>query len=765
MNTKVVTLLLALCLYLGLGAATSAFAEQSSPVASWEPGREKGLRLIDVSHDGAVETVQRDGSVGIRSTQPNGMVYFGIDPAVREKLGKEVYVVCEFFDEALSMSFLHFSSGKMSYEPVESFATADSKKWLTFTSPLKNVSFSGRQNNGADFRLATSGVIRKVALYKADPGIRFESNIARLKEYFQKASPHVPPAMSYYLGLDVTDTTVPFAKHLGASAMQTYLTWADVQPENGVDWDWSKVDAQVDILRKNNLKWLPMLILSPAYTVPVWFRGTDEHHPTVCLEHGVASKNESLWSPAIRKRVEAFIQAFAVRYGKDPIVEGVVLGIQGDFGEAIYPATAGVWATDLAGQYHTHYGFWCGEPEAIISYRAYLKKRYPEVAELNRQWHTEFASHENVGFPAQGEANIANFRGRAMAREPGTIRQWLDFIDWYSGEMTSLADWWLRTARKAIPGKEIFLCTGGDNRGALGANLVGQVKLASSLSEGIRLTNEASDPGSNFAVTGLVSSAARFYNVPLGLEPAGPESTLGVAARFFNATGAGAHHLFDYTTNLSSNARSVKFQGENLSSLFTMPIARKPVAIWYSHQQHMLDDEFTARTQMPTIRAIRDLTDAEIVDSQLLAAGILDQCKVLIIPTDGIMETADALRIAEWQKSGGQVVSLAMNLTRSVEGTDEPEKILNASKNTHVVDSVKKLAEILPSLLGDGKPFPELVEDGLFWSNLEDRGYLVFNNTDAPRVFRLKAGNSVVLESSVPAESLSIVPASKSPTP
>jgi len=57
----------------------------------------------------------------------------------------------------------------------------------------------------------------------------------------------------------------------------------------------------------------------------------------VCLDHGQPSKVESLWNPALKPEIERFVAAFAEHYGRGGVLESVLLGVSGIYGESIYP--------------------------------------------------------------------------------------------------------------------------------------------------------------------------------------------------------------------------------------------------------------------------------------------------------------------------------------------------------------------------------------------------------------------------------------------
>lgn len=51
---------------------------------------------------------------------------------------------------------------------------------------------------------------------------------------------------------------------------------------------------------------------------------------------------QSIWSPTLRPRVSEFLRRFAAHFDTERI-ESVMMGISGDFGEALYTAGGNAW--------------------------------------------------------------------------------------------------------------------------------------------------------------------------------------------------------------------------------------------------------------------------------------------------------------------------------------------------------------------------------------------------------------------------------------
>jgi hypothetical protein len=533
--------------------------------------------------------------------------------------------------------------------------------------------------------------------------------------------------MYYTFGNDADETSAPIYKSLGVTSIESYVTWESVEGKGEGQWDWSKWDKQVKILQDNDLKWVPFLILGPAYSTPNWFREGKDHFPCRCLEHGIESKIESLWNPNLPKWIDRFIGEFAKKYRDTGVIESVLLGIQGDFGEAIYSVWGGGWTFNIPGEYHNHAGYWCDDPYALRDFRKFVEKRYGTLDALNKTWGSQCKSFDEVDFPGRKEA-LAEVEKQLPPKTPEMRRRWLDFIDWYRDSMTRWADWWIAVTRKHFPHTPIYLCTGGDAEPHHGSNFAEQCRVAAKHKAGVRITNEASAYAENFMITRWVAAAGKHYGAYYGFEPAGSEDEKGIVARIYNATASGANQLHDYNPNVVSSKSRQDAQKAHIKYLFhTKPIV--PVALWYPNVYLTLHwSEF-----LHPAAKIRDYTDFDYVDETMLRTGALDDYKVLVIIAGPIMETSDARLIAKWIQKGGRLIVMDVPKFESVEGTSEPEKLLSAGMIR--VSGREELASALGDALRQlNLPVYDLKADGIFGTQIGPERFFFLNTTDKEAV-------------------------------
>jgi hypothetical protein len=429
------------------------------------------------------------------------------------------------------------------------------------------------------------------------------------------------------------------------------------------------------------------------------------------------------------------------------VIESVLLGIQGDFGEAIYSVWGGGWTFNVPGKYHNHAGYWCNDPYALLDFQKFVKSRYQTVEAVNKAWGADFKSLEKVDFPGR-RAKLEAFQKEVADGEPGARRRWLDFIDWYRDAMTRWSDWWIETTRKHFPETPIYLCTGGDAEPHHGSNFAEQCRVSAKHKAGVRITNEASDYAVNFAITRWVASAGKHYGAYYGFEPAGAEDEKGIVARIYNATASGANQLHDYTRNVTQSKSRSDQQREHIKYLFHVPKPVVPVALWYPNVALTLR---RGEGYLQKAAELRDLTDFDYLDETMLRSKALARYKVLLIIHGEVMEPSDARLIAKWIQKGGRVIVMDVPKFESVEGTSEPDDILSCWRPDvlsvvgggvmHRVEGWNALsAQLAEDLRHFGLPVYDLKKDGIYGTQIGANRFLFLNTTDRESKVEIEHG-------------------------
>lgn len=738
-----------------------ANAAEVEPLAAFVPSGNSGIEIASTNESKWNSRVI-NGVQAVSLERGGSYLFFRVDPEIRKKIGLDVFLVVEFYDETFGGARLEYNSDKNNHQPGPWFRTTGSGLIDRAMIHIEDAKFSGTQNGGADFRFRAFGhlTITKIELYDKKPETNFTSDeelAARANKILQTL-PRSPKLQGMYYTLgdpyEVTewknkhflrfghcadDATAGLCRSIGATSIESYVTWETVEAKGKDKWDWSYWDRQVDVLKKNDMKWVPFLILGPAYSTPDWFRSSEDHFPCRCLEHGIDSKIESLWNPNMPKWIDRFIGEFAKRYKNSEVIESLLLGIQGDYGEAIYSANGG-WTESIPGSYHSHPGFWCGDRYAIADFRSYVSGKYKTVGAVNAAWGTSFASFAVVEFPGEGE-KLVEFRAKVTEGNPQMRRRWLDFVDWYRASMTDLADQWMAIVKKHFPDTPIYICTGGEGVPEHGSDFAEQCRIAAKYKGGVRITNEGSGFQWNFVITRLVASAGRHYGAVFGNEPAAAENEMGIAARIYNATTSGANQLHDYTTNLIRYQSTIDAQRKHFKYLFHVERPIIPVALWYPNVTLTLNGGHVWNK----FAELRDYTDYDYVDETMLRTNALSHYKILVILRGEVMETSDAKLIAKWAQNGGRVIVMDVPKLESVEATDEPENLLFGNSSNGRVTRVSDWHELVNELKKDfnelNLPIYDLKKDGVYSSQIGKNRFMFLNTASDTQVDIEKNGS------------------------
>ncbi|HND61196.1 MAG TPA: beta-galactosidase [Opitutaceae bacterium] len=464
----------------------------------------------------------------------------------------------------------------------------------------------------------------------------------------------LPPGapMELTLGSDELTATTPAVdaqletlRALGYTSIQSYIYWSKVEPKRGT-YDWSLYESNALLYKRHGIKLVPFVVAGPWYLTPEFVRTDPAVTMLRCLEHGRDSKIPSIWSPAMKQYVRTYLAAFAQHFRPLGVIESVIIGITGDYGEAIY-SVLGNWP----GEYHSHAGFWCGDPLAAADFQAYVKAHYPAgIDALNQSWRSHYASFADVKpFPPL---------------QAPSERAWQEELAWYRGAMTDYAEFWLKTAREFFPDEEIYLCTGGDMAAEHGSDFSAQAKIAAKYGAGVRITNEASSFPMNVRLTRMVGSAGRFYGAYVGHEPASVVTPVGYLGRIFNAFTSGNRQLHTYGNGLLGTPVDGRVPlgpaGEFVQKYHGLLRATRPVIETALYSPNPLStDTWADREGFSDLASqLRRFVDYDFADDHLIADGILKDKSLLIVANTRLMSAETVTRIADWVRQGGVVYFL-----------------------------------------------------------------------------------------------------------
>ena len=615
----------------------------------------------------------------------------------------------------------------------------------------------------------------------------------------------IPENMELCVGMspELSDEDLDRLKKLGATSIEQYVTWQTVEDAGEGVWDFSVWDKSVEQMKRAGLKWVPFLIAGPAYALPKWYRESPAFEGLHCLEHNMPTKIQSIWDKNFYYYVDRFIAKFAERYKDSGVIEALLLGITGDFGEAIFPDWHGNWTTQIPNLYHSHAGYWCGDRFARKSYVNFLKEKYKEAGALNESWGTAYPGFAAAGFPAGTTDARDGFRidehtqsMRFDLSSPEKRRQFVDFIDWYRGSMDEYASFWMQCTRKHFSELPIYLCTGGNAAAWHAADFASQSKLSAAVGGGVRITNEASNYPLNFSVTNWVSSACRHYGAYASFEPAGQITERGVVCRIYNVTAAGIKGLHMYVSNFYGEENRLDAYVGNIKYLYAGD-NQKDVAMFYPDLSILMracaEETENAETgsimqvsEMPQkiFEALRDFTDYVYVDDLTIADGILNGKKAVIIPWGGYYRRATIRALEEYVRGGGLLAALAVSRMEAKDdgadafaalfspeggvkaigkgktfypGAPKAETVLTAGQKSERDKCLNEMFEELYGFLaGEGVYLPDGRLDGVYASIIDDHA-LLLNNSMEDKNTAVRKRNGEIVEMVAPANSITQV--------
>ncbi|HPN36638.1 MAG TPA: beta-galactosidase [bacterium] len=446
----------------------------------------------------------------------------------------------------------------------------------------------------------------------------------------------------------LADSAYILCKKIGITSLQSYVGWAQLEPErNRITYD--IYDPVVNQIRKHNLKWLPFIIMGPYIATPKWFReerGVD----AVCLEHNKPIRIQSIWNSDLKPGVRRFLELFKTHY--DPaVIEALELGISGNWGESIYPADGGF---DMEGV-HTHMGWWCGDRYAGIDLQRWVRNKYTTIGDLNRAWKSDYHSFDVIK--------------PFMPQHAPSPRAAVDMGRWYMGAMTDYAEYWIKTARELFPSLPIYLCTGGSGTAALGADFSAQARMCAKYNAGIRITNMNDDMMRGFALTRMVSSAARLYGGYYSNEPAGDNTHKGIAGRVFDVVSGGGRGV--YFKSLYLNQPKVTLAGLLFTDFaeYLKPNTPKLTVAALMPNSSIILKERTLYQFLDRTTKLRDILDFEFIDENMISDGLLQNFKAIVILSGNTLEASVLEMLKKWIKDGGVLfISMDSYPLHSIEG-------------------------------------------------------------------------------------------------
>ena len=381
--------------------------------------------------------------------------------------------------------------------------------------------------------------------------------------------------------------------------------------------------------------------------------------------------------------MEHFIQILAEHYGNANIIDSVLLGISGNWGESIFPANG-----CMIGGFHTHQGWWCGDQYARANFSTVMMVKYGSLDNVNDAWGTGFKTLKEICFPDVGKRPLwlRNFLGFVWQYQPYWLKsrinlarsvfaktqkadvkalcRWLDFVDWYMDSMTKWSEFWLKTARHHIPDLPVTLVTGGNGGPRMGADFTAQAKLAGRYDSGMRITNQTDDYLSSFVITRLMSAACRYYGADYSTEEAAINSETGIIMRIFDAATSGASSIYfkrliglgyDKYTRTFVPSGELSSSAVNFEKYEYYLQQRRPVvdiAVFYPSRAIKIQESIQ-HPLFDFLQRLRETFDYDLIDERMVIDEALSAYRFFVLSGDNLVNGTVCSSIQAWIRGGG----------------------------------------------------------------------------------------------------------------
>lgn len=507
-------------------------------------------------------------------------------------------------------------------------------------------------------------------------------------------------------------------REMGILRVEDYVTLLALErvPD---DWDWSYYDQNYEKIKEAGLEYgiYPWLHFAPDW---YWAGAKPKLDGFVDAQTGREIRMPSIWAPSTRQLYETAYQRFKEHYGGK--LDYFNVSLPADYGEVGYPAGMANWLVPVEG---CKAGLWCGDQYARSDFRRFALEKYGDLEDINQAWVTSWTNTEEITYPA----------------DPSHRRYWLDFVGWYYDSMTEFTVWTVELARKFFPEIPIAVKVGhGSERYLYGSDYTVIPKMAA------KKKFICSYPGAiDYFPCKRIATACHFYGAATCTEPPGGVDATKEVERLFFDVCLGADEHFNYPGNFLGHPEVIRkyaplLTGEN-------PVC--PLAVFFPTTTHRLrPKEGFPHRLLVCCSPLRDLTDYDIVDEQMIRDGALANHEILLCPEVDVIEQDTVPFIEKWVAEGGLLLTAPAGNVETVEGTavaildagSEEEKIgsgLVLRPETTLADAAvpewvgRVLRERIPKIRSTlaGK-FPDLELNGVLVCSFPDR-VVAFNRNQA----------------------------------
>lgn len=441
----------------------------------------------------------------------------------------------------------------------------------------------------------------------------------------------------------------------GFTTLQSDSDSLSTEEKRPAEWDYSAAEGQAAVAGRFGFDWS----YYPHFAFPPLWYDRAAYTPIECREHNEIVRAFSPWD----RRFGTFVsRGYTALSGRFPAsrLQALCVGIHGDGGEAGLPTGARLsepgqrddWRARF-GNLHSHAGWWCADPQARAAFREAMLRKYGSLAALRTAWRLPRLTEDEIAFPASPAA---------------TRSGWLDFVEWYLGGVSSMADSVLRVARRAYPATALMLPAGsGGDDPRDGSDLSMMARVAARHGAAVRSAHGGLYPFARNQATmlGRLASACRFYGVPLVVEPAGDVTADRQVTRIYEAVAQGAQGFVDSPSSIAAGREVYYRYGKHLR---TEKRVVDVAMLWPTTSRLLKPDQPATQVFERGCAMIRDILDFDTVDERLVVDGALSRYRMLVM-WEGPVFSADTLAaIRKWVNDGGVLLAYDFGKVETPEG-------------------------------------------------------------------------------------------------
>ncbi|MCH8275448.1 MAG: hypothetical protein IH851_11735 [Armatimonadetes bacterium] len=355
------------------------------------------------------------------------------------------------------------------------------------------------------------------------------------------------------------------------------------------------------------------------------------------------------WSPWNQERIRWSAEKFGEINRRFPRLEALTIGVFGEYGDAslftgqarLDKAQANVWKSKL----HTEpplFGFWCGDPKALESWRRFLVARHDSVGQAYTDWGMDPAEMPELPRPVD-------------PKYPYVAR--IEFMEWYRAGIPALVSSLSGIASEIFTETPILVPVGPPtDRPYLGLDVFLVAQAAHGKAAALKVTNVGFYTFAlDWAMSlGRIRGAARAAGLPLWTEAPTVGGARDFNQRLFEALSLGSRGHIDWP-------QALRARRTDLTRILPHLEYAEPqcdVAVLHPTSSHVLRPSQPAPLLMLRgLVELRDYLDFDVLEESAVAEGALRNYRVAVLFEGTVWNPRTLSALRRWVTAGGVLLA------------------------------------------------------------------------------------------------------------